>query len=84
MNSEVTDSAYYFFIAWFFILLGFWAMLKSEGTRTILYYLIILAIVLDLIINAKQIQTWLENAGIITPQNPIPPSSTIHGPGAKE
>ncbi len=84
MNTEVTDSAYYFFIAWFFILLGFWAMLKSEGTRTILYYLILLAIVLDLVINAQQIQTWLENAGIITTQNPIPPGSIVHGPGAKE
>jgi hypothetical protein len=60
-----TDSAYYFFVAWIIILGTGWAMTKAEGTRTILYYLIILAIVLDLVTHAQEIQDILSKAGIV-------------------
>jgi hypothetical protein len=61
------DNAYYFFIAWIFIIGGAWLMTKAEGTRTILYYLIVLAIVLDLVTHADQIAAFIKPTGVLAP-----------------
>jgi hypothetical protein len=61
-----TSSAYYYFVGWAVIFLAAWGMTKAEGTRTILYYLIILAIVLDLVTHAQELQDILSKAGFQT------------------
>lgn len=65
MDSNNTQ-AFYFFLGWLIIILGFWGMTKFEGTRTILYYMLILLIVLDLVTHSTEIANILAAAGFTT------------------
>lgn len=60
-----TTSAYYFFIGWFLILGSLWLMAKAEGTRTLVYYILVLAIVLDLVTHYAEINGILTSAGFL-------------------
>lgn len=60
-----TSSAYYFFIGWFLILGSLWLMAKAEGTRTLVYYILVLAIVLDLVTHYAEINGILTSAGFL-------------------
>lgn len=63
--------AYYFFISWIGILIAFWGATKFEGTRTIIYYLLILLIVLDLVSHSTEINDILRAGGLNVPSTDV-------------
>lgn len=79
------NSAYYFFIGWGIIIFAFFGLNKFEGTRTILYYMIWLLVVLDVVTHYQDLKTILSNAGFETssPQtnllSNLPNNTVIHG-----
>lgn len=50
-----TSSTQYFFGGWAVVLLTIWIMAKFEGTRSLLYYLFWLGIVLDVVSHSEEI-----------------------------
>lgn len=85
-----SSSAYYFFIGWSIILIAFFGMNKFEGTRTILYYLLWLLVVLDIVTHYKELEDILSKAGFQTTTfQPLPTNvagqltggGSIHGTG---
>lgn len=50
-----TSSTQYFVAGWSVILFSIWVLSKYEGTRTLLYYLFWLGIVLDLVAHSEEI-----------------------------
>lgn len=76
-----TDSAYYFFIGWFLVLGSIWGLSKFEGGRTVIYYLLILAIALDLVTHSTEIANILSASGWQT--NPPPSEGVLQHLGNK-
>lgn len=70
-----TNSAQYFLAGWGVILFSIWVMAKFEGTRTLLYYLFWLGIVLDLVTHGTLIATYL---AVIFPGLYNPSDATIN------
>ena len=52
-------SAYSFFIGWAIIFLLFWGGTKFEGTKTLIYYVLWLSIILAIVANYKQFTSLL-------------------------
>ena len=86
MNS---NSAFSFFLGWSVIIAMYWGFLKYEGTRTIIYYVAWLAVILTVVAHYKELQSILSDAGFSTvgtianeqsdrqPQTPTQTTSTI-------
>lgn len=74
-----TSSTQYFIAGWTIILGTIWIMSKFEGTKTLLYYLFWLGVVLDLVTHGQQISTWLM---IFFPQAVPPPSDRNYPSGS--
>lgn len=53
---------YGFIIGWSIILVLFYGSTKFEGTRTLTYYVLWLAIVLTIITHSKELTTLIESA----------------------
>lgn len=70
-----TDSLQYFLAGWGVILGTIWLMAKFEGTKTLLYYLFWLGIVLDLVTHGTQIAAFVS---VIFPNLYNPSQATIN------
>lgn len=55
-------SAYNFFIGWLIIIGLFWGSTKFEGTKTLTYYILWLAIILTLVTHADELNTLIQGA----------------------
>ena len=62
-----TSSVQYFFGGWLVILVTIWVMSKFEGTKTLLYYLFWLGIVLDIVVHYDILVSYFATLGFIQP-----------------
>lgn len=62
------NKAYSFFIGWFIIILLFYGSTKFEGTKTVTYYILWLAIVLTLVTHYDTFTALIQ--GAVPPDQP--------------
>ena len=72
MNQSQT--AYSFFIGWGVIIALFWGGTKLESTKTIIYYVLWLSIVLLLVTHSQTITNIIQGSGIQEQSTPLPTS----------
>lgn len=58
------NSAYSFFLGWLVIIVAFWAGLKLEGTKTIIYYVLWLTVVLTVVVHYQELTEIIRGAGL--------------------
>lgn len=70
------STAYSYFIGWFIIILLFYGSTKFEGTKTLTYYILWLAVVLTLLTHYNTFRELIQSA-VPPQQNDVSIPSTV-------
>jgi hypothetical protein len=61
------NTSYGFFLGWSVLIIAFVLSMKFEGTKTIAYFILWLAVVLTLVAHYQELQTIVSGAGLPEP-----------------